>query len=55
MGYFRELSLFFLAGNLLKNIKMFVPYLALVHAHDNNEVYDDHLLPGEGKIDWINF
>jgi sugar phosphate isomerase/epimerase len=45
----------FLGGNLMKSIKLFAPYLALVHAHDNNGTYDDHLPPGEGKIDWPQF
>jgi len=45
----------FLAGNLQKSIRIFAPYLTLVHAHDNNGVYDDHLPPGEGKINWPQF
>jgi sugar phosphate isomerase/epimerase len=45
----------FLGGNLVNNIRAFAPYLALVHAHDNNGTYDDHLPPGEGKIDWPQF
>ena len=27
-------------------------YLRMIHAHDNNGTTDDHLPPGEGKIDW---
>jgi len=26
--------------------------IAVCHLHDNNGVYDDHLIPGEGKLNW---
>ncbi len=45
----------FLAKNLLKAVRTFAPNLSLVHAHDNKGIYDDHLPPGEGKIDWPKF
>lgn len=31
------------------------PRLAHVHIHDNHGTYDDHLIPGEGAIDWCAF
>jgi sugar phosphate isomerase/epimerase len=29
--------------------------LQIIHAHDNGGVGDNHLPPGEGKIDWEKF
>lgn len=45
----------YLAGSLLERVKLFAPQLMMLHAHDNNGVYDDHLAPGEGNIDWPSF
>jgi sugar phosphate isomerase/epimerase len=36
-------------------IDMAGPRLAHVHLHDNRGTYDDHLIPGEGAIDWGRF
>ena len=33
-------------------VRMWLPRLAQVHAHDNNGEFDDHLPLGEGVIDW---
>lgn len=41
-----------LAGRLLTGIPHWAPYLRQAHVHDNRGVYDDHLPPGRGQIDW---
>jgi sugar phosphate isomerase/epimerase len=28
------------------------PHLIEIHLHDNNGLFDDHLPPGQGKLDW---
>ena len=55
LGFCLDTGHAFLSGKLLKYVKIFAPYLALVHAHDNKGTYDDHLPPGEGKINWSQF
>ncbi len=30
-------------------------FLAVLHVHDNNGLWDQHLLPGEGTTDWDDF
>ncbi len=45
----------FLAGSLLERVSLFGPRLEILHLHDNEGAYDDHLPPGEGKIDWPGF
>jgi sugar phosphate isomerase/epimerase len=42
----------FLTGQLMERMIAFAPYLVMLHIHDNRGEYDDHLPPGEGKIDW---
>ncbi len=29
-----------------------LPHIATCHLHDNNGIWDEHLLPGRGNIDW---
>jgi sugar phosphate isomerase/epimerase len=45
----------FLAGDLLEKTRRFGNRLKVIHAHDNLGVHDDHLPPGEGKINWPEF
>lgn len=42
----------FLAGDLYQLVFKMAPYLRLLHVHDNKGHGDDHLPPGEGRIDW---
>lgn len=43
-------------ANLSKNLHTMVyklsGHLQMIHAHDNQGQYDDHLPPGKGEIDW---
>lgn len=45
----------YLGCNLSKIVEISHPYLRLVHASDNHGHWDDHLPPGDGKIDWLAF
>jgi sugar phosphate isomerase/epimerase len=46
----------FLAGQIPDLVRKVVSgYLRMIHAHDNNRTNDDHLPPGDGKIDWEKF
>lgn len=42
----------FLAGDLYPLVFKMAPYLRLLHVHDNKGHGDDHLPPGDGRIDW---
>ena len=42
----------FLAGDLHQLAVKMAPYLRLLHVHDNKGHGDDHLPPGDGRIDW---
>lgn len=41
-----------LAGDLHPLIHKMAPYLRLLHVHDNKGRGDEHLPPGDGRIDW---
>jgi sugar phosphate isomerase/epimerase len=41
-----------LAGDLAALVGKMGPHLCLLHVHDNNGHGDDHLPPGDGRIDW---
>ena len=41
-----------LAGDLYPLVYKMAPYLRLLHVHDNKGHGDDHLPPGDGRIDW---
>ena len=41
-----------LAGELFPLVHKMAPYLRLLHVHDNKGHGDDHLPPGDGRIDW---
>ncbi len=45
----------FLSGEMAQRLRLFTPRLEMLHVHDNLGQYDDHLLPGEGKINWPDF
>jgi sugar phosphate isomerase/epimerase len=45
----------FLAGDLYSLVYKLAPYLRMLHVHDNKGFSDDHLPPGEGRIDWGAF
>lgn len=45
----------FLSGNLLGITRDVSRRLQMVHAHDNRGNYDDHLPPGDGKIQWTQW
>lgn len=42
-----------LAGDLYPLVHKMAPYLRLLHVHDNRGHGDDHLPPGDGRIDWL--
>ena len=42
----------FLSGDMQWLIKKLRGHLSMVHAHDNLGAQDDHLPPGDGRIDW---
>lgn len=42
----------YLAGDLYPLVYKVGPYLRLLHVHDNKGQGDDHLPPGDGRIDW---
>ena len=41
-----------IAGDLHPLVGKMGPYLRLIHVHDNKGHGDDHLPPGDGRIDW---
>jgi sugar phosphate isomerase/epimerase len=41
-----------LAGDLYALVYKMAPHLRLLHVHDNRGHGDDHLPPGDGRIDW---
>jgi sugar phosphate isomerase/epimerase len=41
-----------LAGDLYPLVFKMAPHLRLLHVHDNKGHGDDHLPPGDGRIDW---
>lgn len=45
----------FLAGDVHNFIHKLAGHLKMIHAHDNGGTNDDHVPPGEGKIDWRQF
>lgn len=42
----------YLAGDLYPLVYKMAPHLRLLHVHDNKGRGDDHLPPGDGRIDW---
>jgi sugar phosphate isomerase/epimerase len=42
----------FIMGDLGDAIETAAEYVVTTHLHDNNGKADDHLAPGQGKIDW---
>jgi|CZKQ01.1.fsa_nt_gi sugar phosphate isomerase/epimerase len=42
----------FLSGDVHNLTHKLAGHLRMVHAHDNGGIRDDHLPPGDGKIDW---
>ena len=42
----------YLAGDLYPLVYKMAPHLRLLHVHDNKGHGDDHLPPGDGRIDW---
>ena len=45
----------FLSGDLENLVRKLSSRLKIIHAHDNGGTSDDHLPPGEGRIDWSQF
>ena len=44
----------YLAGALHQVMHKLSGHLKVIHANDNNGIEDDHLPPGQGKIDWYD-
>lgn len=42
----------FLSGDIQSLLKKLRGHLRMIHAHDNGGAQDDHLPPGDGRIDW---
>lgn len=42
----------FLAGDLYNLVYKLGPYLRMLHVHDNKGHSDEHLPPGEGRVEW---
>jgi sugar phosphate isomerase/epimerase len=42
----------FLGGDLHNLVHKLAGHLRMIHAHDNSGMGDNHLPPGDGKIDW---
>jgi len=42
----------YLSGDIYNVMHKLSGHLQMVHANDNRGNYDDHLPPGDGKIDW---
>jgi sugar phosphate isomerase/epimerase len=45
----------FLAGDVRNLVHKLSGHLRMIHAHDNGGADDNHLPPGDGKIDWQQF
>jgi sugar phosphate isomerase/epimerase len=45
----------FLGGDIASVVQKLSRHLRLVHASDNNGCSDEHLPPGQGRIDWPRF
>lgn len=45
----------FLAGDLYNLVYKLAPHLRMLHVHDNKGHGDEHLPPGEGRIEWGPF
>jgi sugar phosphate isomerase/epimerase len=45
----------FLAGDMHNLVHKLSGHLRMIHAHDNRGTDDNHLPPGNGKIDWDKF
>ncbi|MGC2352239.1 MAG: sugar phosphate isomerase/epimerase family protein, partial [Candidatus Udaeobacter sp.] len=45
----------FLAGDMHHLVHKLSGHLRMIHAHDNGGADDNHLPPGDGKIDWEKF
>jgi sugar phosphate isomerase/epimerase len=43
----------FLSGDVHNLTQKLAGHLKMIHAHDNRGSSDDHLPPGDGKIDWM--
>jgi sugar phosphate isomerase/epimerase len=44
----------FLSGDMQSLVRKLRGHLRMVHAHDNGGAQDDHMSPGDGRIDWKN-
>ncbi len=44
----------FLSGEIHHLLRKLAGHLKMIHVHDNHGHYDDHLPPGDGRIDWQN-
>jgi sugar phosphate isomerase/epimerase len=44
----------FLSGDMESLVRKLRGHLKMVHAHDNGGMQDDHMPPGDGRIDWEN-
>ncbi|MEM1167440.1 MAG: sugar phosphate isomerase/epimerase family protein [Planctomycetota bacterium] len=42
-------------GDMLAALRARPEAIAYLHLHDNDRVIDNHLLPGDGTIDWFDF
>ncbi len=42
----------FLSGDMHSLVKKLRGHLKMIHVHDNGGRHDDHLPPGDGRIDW---
>lgn len=45
----------FLSGDMQSLVRKLRGHLRMIHAHDNGGNQDDHLPPGDGRIDWEKF
>ena len=53
VGFCLDTGHAFLVGHIPDLVRKVVAgHLRMIHAHDNNGTHDDHLAPGDGKIDW---
>jgi sugar phosphate isomerase/epimerase len=56
VGFCLDTGHAFFAGQISDLVRKVVSgYLRMIHAHDNNGTNDDHLPPGDGKINWNKF
>lgn len=44
-----------IAGDTIGVVRAVAPVLSYLHIHDNDQVLDDHRMPGDGNIDWPRF